>query len=546
MGASSSSAAGLSAKERRKSTEEGGTALLDADKRARRLLLQNGLLRRKSKAGGGTKAAEEVPSETNASSWQKKAYSMYDLQQMRGKSVDAEAEEAAGQQRDDAAGEETKKPRNVTGNAKKHRLSKISTSLSKSPVEQAPPLTTKSVSADLPSPSPPAGGSSPQQESAPRRSPAGQPTPAATTNASGQSQPATKTTQRRRPLTWAWIRGHEVNLPAGPTQPQPAPPPPAAVERRAKSRRRSLRTVESRLSGDAPGGCQRQNSANANSAECSANGGPPLGRRCSQANAGSIGQSNGGGSTGGRQKNRRSDAGFAANANLSPISANAREIIQFCFDNPHNEIGSRICSRLLEKRPDFRQFAYSMGKERWQQMTGKLKEFLELVVRKVDNIEMVERLSRKYGEEHVELKCFGFKPDFWVSLADAMTVECVILDQATHQPSDTITAWSLLVSIMFSAVRDGYYQALRAARISQRHRNVQHRENSFSLATQTAAGSPGVEKSASANELQSPKRKTSGSNKYQNHLEQKSVMPNDIGGATGIIVEEMSIPVQFF
>uniref|UniRef100_A0A183BNX8 Calponin-homology (CH) domain-containing protein n=1 Tax=Globodera pallida TaxID=36090 RepID=A0A183BNX8_GLOPA len=164
----------------------------------------------------------------------------------------------------------------------------------------------------------------------------------------------------------------------------------------------------------------------------------------------------------------------------------------------------------------------------------------------VDNIEMVERLSRKYGEEHVELKCFGFKPDFWVSLADAMTVECVILDQATHQPSDTITAWSLLVSVMFSAVRDGYYQALRAARISQRHRNVQHRENSFSLATQTAAGSPGVEKSASANELQSPKRKTSGSNKYQNHLEQKSVMPNDIGGATGIIVEEMSIPVQFF
>lgn len=54
---------------------------------------------------------------------------------------------------------------------------------------------------------------------------------------------------------------------------------------------------------------------------------------------------------------------------------------------------------------------------------------------KVDNIETVERISRKYGEEHVELKCFGFKPDFWVSLADAITVECVILDQAAHQVS---------------------------------------------------------------------------------------------------------------
>lgn len=51
----------------------------------------------------------------------------------------------------------------------------------------------------------------------------------------------------------------------------------------------------------------------------------------------------------------------------------------------------------------------------------------------VDNIDIVERVARKYGEEHVELKAFGFKPDFWVSLADAITVECVILDQATHQ-----------------------------------------------------------------------------------------------------------------
>jgi hypothetical protein len=51
----------------------------------------------------------------------------------------------------------------------------------------------------------------------------------------------------------------------------------------------------------------------------------------------------------------------------------------------------------------------------------------------VDNVDIVERVARKYGEEHVELKCFGFKPDFWVSLADAITVECVILDQATHQ-----------------------------------------------------------------------------------------------------------------
>ncbi|KAL3097203.1 hypothetical protein niasHT_030198 [Heterodera trifolii] len=529
MGASSSTAAGINGKERRKSTEESGAALLEADKRARRLLLQNGLLRRKSKAGNNTKAEDEA----GGNSWQTKAHSMYDLQQMRGKSVEAEEQQKKG---DDAARHEATELQNGAGsaNGKKHRLNKITTSLSKSLAEPASP--SKSVSIDLPSPSPsPGSGTSPQQENA-------------ASSAALHSQKSAS--QRRRPLTWAWIRGHDVNLPAQPPPPQPAP----VVERRPASRRRSLRSgIESRLSAEGHGGCQRQNSANAaNSAECStANGGPPLGRRCShQANATTAaGQL----SNGGRQKasaNRRSDAGFGANANLNPINANGREIIQFCFDNPHNEIGSRICSRLLEKRTDFRQFAFSMGKERWQQMTGRLKEFLESVVRKVDNIEMVERLSRKYGEEHVQLKCFGFKPDFWVSLADAMTVECVILDQATHQPSDTITAWSLLVSVMFSSVRDGYYQALRAARISQRHRNVQQRENTHNLGTNQTPNSPsGVEKSASANELQSPERKTSGNNK-QNTLRQqmeeqrqKSASPN---GASGVIVEEKSIPVQFF
>lgn len=33
----------------------------------------------------------------------------------------------------------------------------------------------------------------------------------------------------------------------------------------------------------------------------------------------------------------------------------------------------------------------------------------------------------------MELKAFGFKPDFWVTIADAITVEGVILDMANHQ-----------------------------------------------------------------------------------------------------------------
>lgn len=33
------------------------------------------------------------------------------------------------------------------------------------------------------------------------------------------------------------------------------------------------------------------------------------------------------------------------------------------------------------------------------------------------------------------MKTYGFKPDFWVSIADAITVEGVILDMANHQVS---------------------------------------------------------------------------------------------------------------
>ncbi|EJW77769.1 hypothetical protein WUBG_11326, partial [Wuchereria bancrofti] len=82
----------------------------------------------------------------------------------------------------------------------------------------------------------------------------------------------------------------------------------------------------------------------------------------------------------------------------------------------------------------------------------------------VHNVSAVEEMSRHYGERHVPLKKYGFKPDFWVSIADAMAVECVILDMANHQPTETVMAWSQLTSLMFTSIRDGYYAALRFQR----------------------------------------------------------------------------------
>uniref|UniRef100_A0A914BYN9 Globin family profile domain-containing protein n=1 Tax=Acrobeloides nanus TaxID=290746 RepID=A0A914BYN9_9BILA len=151
-----------------------------------------------------------------------------------------------------------------------------------------------------------------------------------------------------------------------------------------------------------------------------------------------------------------------------PIIAAHREIISYCFENAHSDIGHRILMRLFEKRTDFQKFIFAYGKDKWMCITMRLKDYLEDVVLNLESMDIVERLSKKYGEEHVELKSYGFKPDFWVSLADAITVECVILDQANHAPTDTVAAWSQLVSIMFTSIRDGYYNALRALRINSR------------------------------------------------------------------------------
>ncbi|VDN22211.1 unnamed protein product [Cylicostephanus goldi] len=97
------------------------------------------------------------------------------------------------------------------------------------------------------------------------------------------------------------------------------------------------------------------------------------------------------------------------------------------------EVVAKVLQRIFEKRPDYQKYVYALGKERAYQMSVRLKDLVEEVVAKIFDPDHICAISRVYGEEHVELKSFGFKPDFWVSIADAITVEGVILDMANHQ-----------------------------------------------------------------------------------------------------------------
>lgn len=110
-----------------------------------------------------------------------------------------------------------------------------------------------------------------------------------------------------------------------------------------------------------------------------------------------------------------------------PILPAAREICRSCFENPHLDFGNRVLSRVYEKRPDFQKFVQSVGKDKWPMLTNNFQNYIEEVINNIENLDAIQRFSKQYGEEHVPFKSYGFKPDYWVSVAEAILVECTIL-----------------------------------------------------------------------------------------------------------------------
>lgn len=125
-------------------------------------------------------------------------------------------------------------------------------------------------------------------------------------------------------------------------------------------------------------------------------------------------------------------------------------------------------------------------------LTNNFQNFIEEIVSQIENVDKIRNFSKRYGEEHVPLKVYGFKPDFWVSVADAILVESAILgkfvkeepewtrkflDMANHQPTEVVTAWSSLVAFIFSNIRDGYYSGLRLHRMSTRKKSFRRQSS---------------------------------------------------------------------
>uniref|UniRef100_A0A915Q405 Globin family profile domain-containing protein n=1 Tax=Setaria digitata TaxID=48799 RepID=A0A915Q405_9BILA len=157
---------------------------------------------------------------------------------------------------------------------------------------------------------------------------------------------------------------------------------------------------------------------------------------------------------------------------ISTLSLAQRQIVKGCMDKAKEDIAERIYRRIIEKRDDFRKFIEALTEEQRNDFATALRNYLKNVVNQLMDGAAVRRISEDFGARHVQYRSAGFRPDFFAVTADAVTTECVLLDAAIHPASDALFAWSTLTTLMFSSVRDGYYNEQRRIRkASQQHIN---------------------------------------------------------------------------
>uniref|UniRef100_A0A0K0CZZ5 Uncharacterized protein n=1 Tax=Angiostrongylus cantonensis TaxID=6313 RepID=A0A0K0CZZ5_ANGCA len=181
------------------------------------------------------------------------------------------------------------------------------------------------------------------------------------------------------------------------------------------------------------------------------------------------------------------ESSTSSQGNRRPLlTINQRAIIKFCMDNSKDDMADRIIRRGAEKKDDFKTFIDNLPK-------GRACQLFSILFQKSPNIFSL-KIAEDFGSSHVPFRTYGFKPDFFAGMADAVTTECTYLDQATHTASETAGAWSTLSAFLFSAVRDGYYAELRRQRKAS---NAYRSRPSFDVSSEGSLVDGGSRRSAS-------------------------------------------------
>uniref|UniRef100_A0A1I7SQX1 GLOBIN domain-containing protein n=1 Tax=Bursaphelenchus xylophilus TaxID=6326 RepID=A0A1I7SQX1_BURXY len=170
-------------------------------------------------------------------------------------------------------------------------------------------------------------------------------------------------------------------------------------------------------------------------------------------------------STNGMAKSQRTQSQSAKSVSKkNGISGSSQAIINFCIENAKGDVASRVVTRMANKREDFNQFLGSLNSENWNAFVGSLRDYFHAVVQNLQSSDKIKEISVQYGADQVPRRAWGFKADYFAVMASALTTECVFLDGAAHQPTEAIEAWAELAELMFSNIRDGYYQRIRYLR----------------------------------------------------------------------------------
>uniref|UniRef100_A0AC34F503 Globin family profile domain-containing protein n=1 Tax=Panagrolaimus sp. ES5 TaxID=591445 RepID=A0AC34F503_9BILA len=145
-----------------------------------------------------------------------------------------------------------------------------------------------------------------------------------------------------------------------------------------------------------------------------------------------------------------------------------------CYKSAKPTLGQLILKRACSLRSDIKMFISYLPEEKVEELANDIYNFITDCVNNIEDPDKIGDISIHFGEMHAQLCNCGFRPEFFSTIADATIAECVRLDGGAHKRCETLLAWSQLMAVMFSSVRDGYYAQIRAQRRSSL---PQHRQN---------------------------------------------------------------------
>uniref|UniRef100_A0AC34GN13 Uncharacterized protein n=1 Tax=Panagrolaimus sp. ES5 TaxID=591445 RepID=A0AC34GN13_9BILA len=138
-----------------------------------------------------------------------------------------------------------------------------------------------------------------------------------------------------------------------------------------------------------------------------------------------------------------------------PVPLRYRQLIQSCFQNPHEVVGRKILKRTAEMRIDFAKFYVALSSDQREEVEDSIKLLLK---------KTIKRMAEEFGERFVLYRIMGFKADFFATMADATIKECTFLDNAIHPAHQTLSAFSQFITMVFTSVRDGFYNEMKRLR----------------------------------------------------------------------------------